>query len=68
MVIAGSLSLTGSMRPGFLVVVTFVLVALVFLVKFDTDKAQEDRRKIEQNEDLISREFSELRTGVEDRG
>ena len=65
MIVAASLSLTGSMRPGFLVVVIFVLVALVFLVKFDVEKAQEDRTKIEENKDIIDGEFSELRTGVE---
>lgn len=58
-----SLSSTGSMRPGFLGLCSFMLVALMFLVNFDIDKAYEDRRRFEKNEELVSSEFQELRTG-----
>lgn len=64
LVIAASLRITGSMRMGFLFVNLFVLVAMVLFVRFDFDKAQEDRKKIEESEEFANGEFTELRTGL----
>lgn len=64
LVIAASLSITGSMRMGFLFVDLFVLVGIVLFVRFDVDKAQEDRKKIEESEEFANGEFTELRTGL----
>jgi len=61
---AALLSATGSMRLGFLAIMSFVLLSLVFYVWFDFDKAQEDRRKIEAGGELEDSEFEELRTGT----
>ena len=64
LVIAGSLTATGSMRMGILLLLSFLLAGIAFVVRFDADMAQEDMRKIDSNPELVDAEFGELRTGV----
>lgn len=53
---------TGSMRTGMAAVTAFVFVGVLFLLWFDVDAAQENRRRIEEGEVVIADEFDELRS------